>query len=498
MKNEKKIQNARALRAGGYSVLITAIVLAALIFLNLLVAALPASVTRLDATSSGLFTLDKQSEQILGGVSEEITLYHICQSGKENSMITELLGRYTAANGKITVRTVDPVVSPSFVAKYTDEALADNSVIVESGKRFKVVPYTDMVYTDYSGMTQEDYYNYYYYGVQPKGTQVFAGENALTSAIDFVTVPSVPKLYILNGHGEAALSTAMTSYIRDENIEYETVSLLTGAANGPDTFDEGLSGVSVKVPEDASCILLNTPTSDLSDAELTALLDYLKAGGTLVVTADYKTPDLPNVVRLANALGLEIPGSLVIETAQGYYTQRTYWLLPRAQSHGITDPLLSAQKYVLFANAHAMRAAESAPEGVTVTPLFLTSSDAVAKKETSFQLASYEEGDLRGQFVTAAAVTVGEGKAVWFSSPYLTDSGADQMTSGGNSGAFLNALGWTCEKPSSVTVRTIAMTVEPLVVAEGEANLWMVLLAILVPVAALGAGLFVWARRRRR
>ncbi|MBQ4297050.1 MAG: GldG family protein, partial [Clostridia bacterium] len=444
MKNEKKIQNARALRAGGYSVLITAIVLAALIFLNLLVAALPASVTRLDATSSGLFTLDEQSEQILGGVSEEITLYHICQSGKENSMITELLGRYTAANGKITVKTVDPVVSPAFVAKYTDEALADNSVIVESGKRFKVVPYTDMVYTDYSGMTQEDYYNYYYYNIQPRGTQVFAGENALTSAIDFVTVPSVPKLYALSGHGETALSTTMTGYIEDENIEFETISLLTSSSfEEPGAFTDGLSGGAVQVPEDASCILLNAPTSDLSDEELTALLDYLKNGGTLVVTADYRTADLPNMVKLANALGLEIPGSLVIETSQNYYTRAAYWLLPKAQSHGITDPLLSAQKYVLFANAHAMRAAESAPEGVTVTPLFLTSSDAVAKKETSFQLASYEEGDLRGQFVTAAAVTVGEGKAVWFSSPYLTHSGADQHTSGGNTGAFQNPHGWT-------------------------------------------------------
>lgn len=499
MKNETKTKNARALRAGGYSILITAIALAALIFVNLIVAALPSSVTRLDATSAGLYTLDGQTEQILSSVSEEITLYHICQNGNEDGRITELLDRYASANGKIKVKTVDPVVSPAFVAKYTEDSLKDNSVIVESGKRFKIVPYSEMVYTDYSGMTEEDYYNYYYYGVQPTGTPVFAGENALTSAVDFVTVPSVPKLYALSGHGETALSTTMTGYIEDENIELETISLLTSSSlEEPGAFTDGLSGGAIKVPEDASCILLNAPTSDLSDEELTALLDYLGNGGTLVVTADYRTPDLPNVVKLAEALGLEIPGSLVIESSQSYYTRAAYWLLPKAQSHEITDPLISAQKYVLFASAHAMTEAETLPDGVTVTPLFLTSADAVAKASTSFQLAAYEEGDLSGQFITAAAVTVGEGKAVWFASPYLTDSGADQMTSGGNSGAFLNALGWTCEKPSSVTIRTIAMTVEPLTVAESSANFWMVLLAILVPVSALGAGLLIWARRRRR
>ncbi|MBQ7171286.1 MAG: GldG family protein [Clostridia bacterium] len=510
MKHETKTKNARALRAGGYSILITAIVLAALIFVNLIVAALPASVTRLDATSAGLYTLDGQTKQILSAVSEDITLYHVCQDGKEDSRITELLGRYAAANGRITVKTVDPVVSPAFVAKYTEDSLADNSVIVESGKRFKIVPYSEMIYTDYSNITEEEYYYYIYYGVQPTGTPVFAGENALTSAVDFVTVPSVPKLYVLSGHGETALSTTVTSYIEEENFELETISLLTSSSSSgePDTITDELSGITIKVPEDASCILINVPTSDLSEPELTALLDYLKNGGTIVVAADYRTADLSNMLKLANALGLEIPGSLVIETAQSYYTQAAYWLLPKAQSHEITDPLISAQKSVLFANAHAMTEAETLPDGVTVTPLFLTSTEAVAKVTTSFQLAAYEEGDLTGQFITAAAVTVGEGKAVWFTSPYLSnfDSilsryigySADQMTSGGNSGAFLNALGWTCEKPSSVTIRTIEMTVEPLTVAESSANFWMVLLAILVPVSALGAGLLIWARRRRR
>ncbi|MBQ1934844.1 MAG: hypothetical protein II370_07595, partial [Clostridia bacterium] len=67
MKDNKNTNtaSARTLKAGGYSVVMTAILLAALIFVNLIVNSLPSEFIKLDTSSKKLFTLDTQSEEII-------------------------------------------------------------------------------------------------------------------------------------------------------------------------------------------------------------------------------------------------------------------------------------------------------------------------------------------------------------------------------------------------------------------------------------------------
>ena len=487
----------RSLRAGGYSVLAALILLAALIFVNLIVSSLPAKYVKFDTSTKNLYTFDEQTKEILASVSEDITIYLVAERGTEDSVVTELLDRYASESRYIRIKTVDPAVSPAFLLEYTEDSVSNNSLIVESGRRSKLVPYSEIYKTDYSNLTEEDYYNYYYYGITPQGETVFAGENALTGAIDFVTATKIPKIYSLSGHGETALSETVQGYLKDENFETDTLSLI--ASSGlDDGFSSSLVTGEVSVPEDASCIFINTPTSDISDEELTALISYIMNGGTVIVTGDWRTVSLPNMVRLAEQLGLDLCGSLVVEGSQGHYYSRAYYLLPDAQSHTITDPIINNGKYVLFANSHALLKSENIPEGVTVTPLFTTTDSAYAKKNTDFENISYESDDRKGPFLSAAAVTAGEGKAVWFASGYICEDSADQIVSGGNSNTFLNAFGWCCEKTSSVSVRTISLSVEPLTVTESSANTWLIIVCILIPLSAVGIGLVIWMRRRAR
>ncbi|MBQ1935176.1 MAG: Gldg family protein [Clostridia bacterium] len=501
MKDNKKnnTASARTLKAGGYSVVMTAILLAALIFVNLIVNSLPSNLIKLDTSSKKLFTLDTQSEEIIRSVKEDVTIYHVAQSGYVLDELTELLARYSSGNSKIKIKTVDPAVSPNFIAQFTDEALEDNSLIVVSDKRVKVVPYSEIVYTTYS---DEDYYNYYYYGVVPQGETVFAGENAVTSAIDYVTVTDIPKVYALTGHGETALSETYLGYLKDENFEYDTLSLISSSSS-ESLEDELVSGIvqgTLSVPEDADLIVINGPSSDLSDSELEAILGFVREGGSVVVCAGYKIGNLPNFVKLASALGLDVCGGIVVEGSSKHYTQnKTYYLLPDIQSHEITDPIAEGGKRVITAFSHAMRKAEALPDGVdSVTPLLLTSENAVGKADPNAEKIYYENGDMLGQFVSAAAIEIGNGKAVWFASAYLADDTADSMVSGANADMFLNSLGWCCEKANSVSIRTISLSIQPLIITEGAANTWLVILCAVIPLAVVGGGFAVWFRRRSR
>lgn len=97
----------------------------------------------------------------------------------------------------------------------------------------------------------------------------FDGEGALTSAIDYVISDELPKLYMLEGHGEAELPAEFRTQIEKENIELDTFSLLSSDG----------------VPEDADAVLIYAPESDISAEEADMLISHLTDGGKLLVMA---------------------------------------------------------------------------------------------------------------------------------------------------------------------------------------------------------------------
>lgn len=230
----------RSFHAGGYSVAAAVIVLAIAVAVNALVGNLPSTYTKLDTTANGLYTVSEQTEKVLSGLDEDIDIYWIVQSGYEDSNIATLLDRYSSLSDKISVTKKDPDVYPTFAKQYYDGQLYNNSLVVCRGDRYR--------YIDYNSIYEYDYSDYYSGG---SVSQNFAGEGELTSAISYVVNDAMPTLYILTGHGEAELSSTFKTAIEKQNIQTESLSLLTVEA----------------VPEDAGALLINTPQSDISEDE---------------------------------------------------------------------------------------------------------------------------------------------------------------------------------------------------------------------------------------
>ena len=246
----------RSFHAGGYSVAAAVIVLAIAVAVNALVGNLPSTYTKLDTTANGLYTVSEQTEKVLSGLDEDIDIYWIVRSGYEDSNIATLLDRYSSLSDKISVTKKDPDVYPTFAKQYYDGQLYNNSLVVCRGDRYR--------YIDYNSIYEYDYSDYYSGG---SVSQNFAGEGELTSAISYVVNDAMPTLYILTGHGEAELSSTFKTAIEKQNIQTESLSLLTVEA----------------VPEDAGALLINTPQSDISEDEAQKIADYLASGGTLVL-----------------------------------------------------------------------------------------------------------------------------------------------------------------------------------------------------------------------
>ena len=81
----------RSFRAGGYSIAATAIVLAIVILINLVVGALPAKMTKFDITENQLYSISEQTQAVVREVTKDITIYWILTDGEEDGYLKSLL-----------------------------------------------------------------------------------------------------------------------------------------------------------------------------------------------------------------------------------------------------------------------------------------------------------------------------------------------------------------------------------------------------------------------
>ena len=471
----------RAVRAGGYSVAASAIVLVIVIIINLLMNALPSQFTQIDTSSNKLYTLSEQSENILVSLDKDVNIYWVVRAGSEDETLELLLNQYASKSDHIMLTKVDPDIDPAFVQNYTD-TVEDNSLIVESDIRNTVVGYSNIYTTEY--ITDET--SYYGYTTETQ----FNGESEITSAIDYVINEDLPKVYNITGHNEASLSTTFSDAVEDQNIELEDLSLLESG----------------EIPEDADAIFINSPQSDISEEEREVIEEYLAGGGKmLLITSPLEDGStLTNLNALMySGYGVSAQDGIVIEEDENHYAWGTpYYLLPDIGSHDTTSSLKSNGYYLLLAVAQGLNIKSELPDGVSVTKL-MTSSDDSFSKADGYNMTSFEkaDGDTDGPFALAVDIQDSESGAgiIWIGSYYITDDSANQMVSGANEDFFLNCMNYLCDKDeTSLSIHAKSMSLDDLTLTSADANTYGVLFIAVIPLIFLAVGIVIFIRRKHR
>lgn len=468
--DKRPVPNHIAFRGGAYSLLVTAVVLAILVVVNLFASALPATLTKYDISSTKLYSITSNTKVVVNALEQDVTLYWIVQSGEEDDVIENLLGKYESLSEHIEVVKKNPDVYPTFAEQYTDENVANNSLVVECGERSRYIAYEDIY------VQEADMYSYSY-------TTSFDGEGAITSAIDYVVTEDLPQVYVLEGHGEAELPSTFADQMDKENMETVSLSLLT-----VDT-----------VPEEADCVLIYSPTSDISEEERDMLADYVSGGGKLMVMAGpAEDGSLENLYSLLSDYGVETTEGIVVEEDREHYALRMpYVLLPDMGSSEITDPLTEENYYVLMPISMGLTVGETA-DG-TVTQL-LTTSDSAFSKTAGYDISSYEkeEGDVDGPFTLAVSVeSTGGGQMVWFTSSHFIDDMYNAYSSGANVDMSMNALSSLIGEREAIAIRSKSMNYNYLTISESAGSTLKVTMIVIFPLTYLGIGIWVILRRRR-
>lgn len=468
----KQALSTRTAKVGGYSVVLALIVLAILVAVNVLFSVLPSKFTQFDISAAQLYSLTSDTKVVATNLDKDVTIYWITQAGQESTVLDKLLDRYQDLSDLITVVKKDPDIYPTFAQQYTDETVVNNSLVVECGDKSRYISYDDIY--------QVDTASYYTTG---SVSQNFDGEGQITSAIDYVVSDELPKIYLLSGHGEVALSDTFSNELTRSN--YETVE------------DFSLLNVD-EIPEDCDALLINAPTSDISDEELTMLRDYVQGGGKLLVlSGPQKEASLTNLDTLLADYDVTVSDGIVVDTDREHYAfTAPYVLMPDIESSDITDPLTEESSHVIVPIAQGLTVGSNG----SVTAL-LTTSDEAFSKAAGYAMTTYEkeDGDTDGPFTLAVSITdsTAEGKIVWVASDYLLDDTYNSYSSGANLDLVMNGLSWMIGKNDAVSIRAKSLNNSYLTISSSSATVLKVVMIGVIPVCFLLLGIDEVLRRRK-
>ena len=466
--------NGKVFRNGLYSTAVLAAAVILAVLLNLLVRAVPSKYTEFDLSAAKMYTLGDSSKELVDGLTQDVTIYYLCETGSEDAIITKLLDHYAEESSHLHWEQKDPALYPAFAAQYGAENVSTGSLIVVSGENSVVL--------DASELYEYDYSDYYTTGA---ANVTFGGEKQITSAIYKLTSTEESHAYYTTNHGERAPTSSLTDALEAQNISLQPLDLLTAT-----------------IPEDCSLLIINDPASDFaSDGladELGQLQTYLENGGKVLLTtsAYYETPNLDAVMA---QFGLTREPGLVVEGDAGHALYGyPYSLFPDYSTTEESTALdgVNRSNRVMLAAAQGINIAET--ENVTAESLLNTSEEAYCKQNlTETSTTAKEDGDTDGPFplaVWARNESTGA-EVIWIGCPNMDNEQVYQSIPGNLTflqGCAASLVG------QSLLIDTKALEAAPITVpASASMTLGMVFVFVL-PAAVLIAGAVEVLLRRRR
>lgn len=315
MKNKKtrtkNTRNLRRLRYGTASTVLTALVIVAVLLLNILVSGLADRFPlTLDLSADKVFTLSEESIEIAENVKNDVEIVVFADEEVFSSSSTgasagipefdtamrefhTALQQYrTYTDKRVTYTYIDPNQNPTAFAKYEQYDVTSGDILFLSGERYKLCSAADLYELDDS--------LYYYYGTYTFTSKV---EKVLASNINALQSDNDRIVQVLVGHEE------------DESTIAGLKSLYE--LNGY-TFEEFNITGSAEFNENAEVMLIPAPAKDYSDSEIKRVREWVinnqKYGRHLLVFTDYDA-SCPNLYGMLEAdYGITVTDQLIVET----------------------------------------------------------------------------------------------------------------------------------------------------------------------------------------
>lgn len=315
-----KISNAFKYKRGAYSIIITAVFLAAVIAANWVFITLSdREQWYIDMTPEKIHSMDEANIKYIKSIKEEVQVTIVAKDASEYTQVisswapeqyqvyygeqyyaqtAELVEKYGKYNDNIKVRFLDSQ-STEFTEinrKYSDLEIAYGDILVtykltDTDERIKKLSFDDIYRSDY----------YSTYG----GTKMVTGNNiesALTNAITYVIGGEAKKAVLLTGHSKNDNTSNYVSLLKLNGYEVVTIS----------------DKVVTEIPKDANIVVVMSASIDFYESELTVISEFLDNGGKLgkgfICFADASCPALPSLNAFMSEWGIKLKEGILFES----------------------------------------------------------------------------------------------------------------------------------------------------------------------------------------
>lgn len=460
----------RKFKKGSYMALFTIVVIAAIIIANLIIGKIPAKYRKWDLSTNQILTLGDTTKDILSKLDKDVTIHIIASPDSVDERIRSFVSLYADQSPRIRVVEDDPVLHPDVLTTLDAQPGQVLVVCEETGKK-TAVSFNDIIQIDLMA----------YYQYQQIKETAFDGEGQITSAVSYVTNDNETAVYTLTGHQESALSATVKDALEKSGMILSDLNLMTDST----------------IPQDCGLLIINNPQTDISQDETTALTDYLKNGGHLLLLSGVTQNRLANLSGLCSQYGMDIKNGFVADSApRHFYNNNPFYVIPEYDfSSGLLSGVDSKQA-ALAIQPSGMTIQEDLRDGLTVTP-FLTTSDSgilvdpatQEKTEGTYVLAAAAVETVNEEENTASVFTV-------IAAPELiSDDILTSFPNITNLTIFMNAVSYKMPGVTTLSIPSKSLDITYNMITSG--GLWSALFIIVIPVVFLITGFVVWMKRRK-
>ena len=435
---------------------------------------------QLDMTKTSFFTLTDDTKDLLKNLDTEVTFHVLNDETNVDGTLQMYLKQYQSygKNIKVIYHSMRNEDGMNFYKKYVSEQPADNSVIVVSGDRFRLVSYEDMYIVDYGF----DYSTY-------ENTEQVTGldmEGQLTSAINFVLSDKEYKIYFASDHGEMETTDKTKEQLEKAGFAVNTFSFLK---------DGG-------IPEDCDILVLMGPTSDLTKNDINAVKEYISGGGNVVFFTSLDGIETPEYDKLISSYGVSISDGMIFEGDLSHTLQNLpYIIIPDAVVHQISNSVYSKKRVNLLYYPKGFVLSDVENPNITVETLLQSTPNAYQVHLKDDGTVEEKEETL-GYYIYAYYSEVvskeSTAKITGFATPYFLAAEPDELTGYANTELFVDACCYMCDMSLDSAVPAKSYDVSYIIVPGNVTKFFFALLIIIIPVLELAAGVIITIVRRKK
>ncbi|MBQ7384710.1 MAG: Gldg family protein [Clostridia bacterium] len=475
------------------SIVTAAVIVVAVVALNIGAAFIPEKYTLADMTASKLYTVSDQTKEFVSALEEDVTV-SILDADGTNKQFEIFMERYADSGEHIKLEYVDTISDTEFLSSHGISVSGVNpySIVVSSEKRSQLIDFYSMYYYSnenlgieqmsysqyanyYSLFSSSESYAEYLYELAYNSKLYFCGEKALTSTVEYVTLEYIPHSYFVTGHGE------------DSAEDGNFASLLSYMKYAYGVLDITQTD---KIPADADCLIINAPTEDYTADEAEIILDYLGDGGRLLLITGEKNLGMENLMSIAEYYGATGSAELISQEQDTDEEYDAHTFTPVINTdHDVFANFPVDEYSVSISQATPITVSTSLRSALLVTPILTTSNEAYVgedKTKGAYNIGVAMEEELDGETT----------RMVWYSS---ADTFNSEEATNENISLLVYAMTWMGESyDSSLGEISVPLSDDPLLTVSSSTAGWLAaFIIIIIPAVLITVGVIIYVRRRK-